>query len=184
MKKNGFTLIEILVVIVIIAIIGLIALVNLQGFGTEQNLKNAALDLVNVLKTAQINSTASLKCNNKDPLYWQTKFTQSGSRIVVDTICQYKNDQSVQIPFTVASKTLPATVLLDQVSGANCQLITLSADNPLTVSFTLLSGIPSFSAFNCDFSLSNELTIGLKDSKKEDIRLSVGINKGGAIYVQ
>lgn len=181
---RGFTLIEILVVIAITAVIGLIALVNLQGFGTDQNLKNQALDLVNILKNAQTNASTSLKCNGNLPISWQTKLSQSGNKIVIDTKCQYKNDQGVQPPITVSSKTLSESVLLDSINGkATCVSSDLSAD-PLTLAFTPLTGQINFSAFGDCFSTSNEITITLKNSKNQSVMTSVVVNKGGGIYVK
>ena len=172
---RGFTLIELLVVLAITAIFGMVAFINLRGFGTEQNLKNNALDLVNILKSVQTNASASVKCRDVDPSSWQVRISQNGQKIVMETICGT----------TLSSKTISESVLLDKVTGKEtCSLTDLSGDNALTLSFTLLTGNVSFSSLNECFSRSSEVTINIKDLKDPNLKQSVVINKGGAIYVK
>lgn len=181
---KGFTLIEILVVIAITAVAGIVAFVNLRGFGSEQNLKNNSLNLINILKSVQTNANASLKCNRNDPVSWQVRLYQQSGRINLDTACQYKDSQGNLQLSVVSSKKLDGSVLLEVIEGSEtCRAADFSTD-PLTISFTLLTGKPNFSAFNPCFTLSNEITITLKDSKDQNAKVSVKVNKGGAVYVK
>lgn len=72
---NGFTLIELLVVIAIMAVVGTFTLANFSDFGKDKELQNAALDIQSLLRTAQTNALASVKCGNDTASNWFVEFT-------------------------------------------------------------------------------------------------------------
>lgn len=87
MKKtvpNAFTLVELLVVITIMAIIGTFTVANFGSFGKDKELQNAALDVQSLLRTAQTNASANVKCPNDIPSKkWLVNFISS-QRIDLD----------------------------------------------------------------------------------------------------
>lgn len=71
---KGFTLIELLVVIAIMAVVGTFTLANFSDFGKDKELQNAALDIQSLLRTAQTNALASVKCNGNSAENWFVEF--------------------------------------------------------------------------------------------------------------
>lgn len=81
---KGFTLIELLVVIAIMAIVGTFSVANFRSFGEDKELANAALDIQSILRTAQTNASANVKCpNGFTPKNWLVNFINS-QRIDLD----------------------------------------------------------------------------------------------------
>lgn len=81
---KGFTLIELLVVIAVMAIVGTFTVANFRSFGEDKELANAALDIQSLLRTAQTNASANVKCPNGFPSKnWLVNFISS-QRIDLD----------------------------------------------------------------------------------------------------
>lgn len=84
-KKNaGFTLIEILVTISIVLLIAAVGVPNLKRFTSDQQLDEAASNLVQVLKLAQSSANSSVRCLNGQPSSsWTVNFYQGEYNLVV-----------------------------------------------------------------------------------------------------
>lgn len=162
----GFTLIELLVVIGIMAIIGIFTLANYRSFGEDQNLKNAVLDVVSLLRQAQANATTNTICNTAYSATWQVVFSDDAKTV---------NLNCLEGPTTFTKKILKLdakaqNISIQGVSGTSCPL-----GVPFTTSFVLLKGnIDFIDSPNC-----TSLTITLTNSKSTK---SLTVEKGGRIY--
>ena len=160
-KSRGFTLIDLLVVRAIMAVIGVYTLSSYRSFGEDQNLKNAVLDVVSLLRQAQTNATANVVCNN-GTWPWQVQFVNS-------TTANLKCSGSASVV-----KSLPPwdqSISIQSFSGTSCP-----TSNP-TVNFIPLKGSIEFIGFpNCA-----ALTVTLTNTKNTK---SLIIEQGGRIYAE
>lgn len=162
----GFTLIELLVVIAIIAIIGVFSLANYRSFGEDQNLKNAVLDVVSLLRQAQANATTNTICNTAYGATWQVVFSDDAKTVNLNCL-------EGSTTFTKKILKLDAkaqNISIQGVSGTSCPL-----GVPFTISFALLSGNVDFTGY----SDCTSFAITLTNSKSTK---SLTVEKGGRIY--
>lgn len=172
LPKNGFTLVELLVVMSIMAITGIFTLSNFRSFGEDQNLKSAVLDLQSQLRSAQTNATANAICINNGGGTWQV--TYSGSTASVN--CQEAGaaPAPTSVPKTV---TLGSNIQIEEVSGIPSSSCPNSAAVPFTISFNPLSGNMRIG----NSSACSSLSIGLMNSKTGTRRF-LTVEQGGKIY--
>lgn len=112
---KGFTLIELLVVISIMAIVGTFTVANFRSFGEDKELANAALDIQSLLRTAQTNASANVKCpNGFTPKNWLVNFISS-QRIDLDC----------------ADSTGGVSSVKSLALGSNIQLGSIVNDSPM-----------------------------------------------------
>lgn len=189
MKKAaaGFTLVELLVVITIMAVTGIFAFANFGSFGEEQKLKNAALDIQSLLRTAQTNAVTNVICNTQGAANWQVEFL--ADKKTINLWCKETSDSASTLKKTLSLETNIEIELAASSFGAR-------ADEPVTVcpkSAPILTFTPlnnkidlggkdskgaSISKFSCDkliFKLTNTKTGSTKD---------LIIERGGRVYVQ
>lgn len=167
MPKNGFTLIEFLVVIAIMGIAGVFTIANYRSFGEDQNLKSAVLDIQSILKQAQTGATTRTICNTEYDSTWQVEFANTTS---INLKCQ-------ESAVLFQKKLLPLDTKYPNISiqsfswtGSNCPT------GLPTVKFTLLSGKIDFGNANC-----TALKITLKNNKTGTTK-DLTIEQGGRIY--
>ncbi len=180
----GFTLIEILIAISIIAIVTFISVPNLRRFNQDQEVDNAAGELINSLRLAQANDMSGVKCV-KSPSYvnpngWSVQLTFSSSpptygyKITQDCL----NSVGVNNQLIFSNKNFPSNVTFS-VSKDDISTSCSTVDNVnfkflnggLTVTCTGVSGaVPINSYF--DITVTNTIS---GNSKK------VRIDKGGSI---
>lgn len=161
-SARGFTLIELLVVIAIMAVIGIYTLSNYSSFGEDQNLKNAALDIINMAREAQANSTSNLKCVSEYGNIWTLTFPD-------DKTFQLKCSETA----TPRKETSLPVNITQLVLGNN----SLKCPSPAVVNFAPLTGKIDLGDKDC-----TELTITLTNSKTGSTKV-VKIENGGKIYV-
>lgn len=83
-KSTGFTLIEILITISIVLLITTMAVPNLKRFSQDQELDEAASNLVQVLRLAQSSAYSSVRCSNGQPSSsWTVNFYLGEYNLVV-----------------------------------------------------------------------------------------------------
>lgn len=162
-SSKGFTLIELLVVMAIMAVVGFFTLANYKSFGEDQNLKNAVLDVVSLLRQAQTNATTNVICEGGS---WQGLFLSSTS---VRLKCS--NSSNGQRDLLLNKNNSNISISLS--SGDFCALTTV----PSTINFAALSGDIYFNSYpNCA-----SLTINLTNGNSSR---SLKIDKGGRIDAQ
>lgn len=159
-KFSGFTLIELLVVIAIMALIGTYVLSNYGRFGEDQKLKNTALDIVSLLKTAQTNATSGSKCQNLSSLSWLVAFTNNTT---LDLKCQNSSGTSGSIK----SISPAVTTTTYSFAAGTC--------TPTQVSFAPLNGTMTS---NCNSDVTITVTNSEGNSKQ------VFVERGGRIYAE
>lgn len=157
MKKsvpNAFTLVELLVVIAIMGMIGTFVLANYRSFGEDQKLKNASLDIQSLLRQAQTNATANVKCDTNSGALWQVEYADNRT---INLKCQ-------ELPASsILKKTLPL--------GANIEIQSICGSYPLVLSFDPVSG--KVNPGSCTVTLENSKTGSTK---------SFTIEQGGSIH--
>lgn len=162
--QSGFTLVELLVVVAIMALVGVVAIANFRTFGEDEALKNAAFDIVSLIRTAQTNATSNVKCGNSYGATWQVEFA---SNQVINLKCQISTEKIVQ---------LGTNITINSVTGlppAAC-----SAGFGSAINFAPINGNISFHDSDC-----SELTVTLKNSKTGNTK-NVIMDKGGKFDVQ
>ncbi len=155
--SNAFTLVELLVVIAIMGVIGVFTLANYRSFGEDRNLKNASLDIQNLLRQAQTNASANAKCNTVFNAKWLVEFA---------------DNKTINLKCSLATNSIKSLPL-----GANIEIQSASCGLPFTTSFDPVSGKVGLGT------CTSPLTVTLTNSKTGSIK-SFKIEKGGRIYEQ
>lgn len=167
--RNGFTLVELLVVITIMALVGTFTLSNYGSFGEDQKLKNAVLDIQSLIRLAQTNATTNVKCNTEYGAKWIVEF--DGNKTTIYLKC-------LEPSGSIFTKK---TLHLD-VNGANIQIQSSSGD---TANCSGLGNAVVFAPLNGEMALGQDCTFFTftlinKIGTTKDLR----IEKGGRIYAQ
>lgn len=166
LHERGFTLVELLVVIAVMSLVGVYTFANYKSFGEDQNLKNAALDIQGILRSAQISASTNTKCSSKYGATWQVVYTDTKNLTLQ---CKEPDASSF-----VVKKTLTlGTNITVAVSGNN-----ISCPSPSVANFTPVSGVVDFGATSC-----TKLTFALTNSKTTSTQ-TVVIDTGGGIHAQ
>ncbi len=163
--QRGFTLIELLVVIAIMSIVGTFTLANFRSFGDDQKLKNGLLDIQSILRTAQSNAAANVKCNTGFGATWTVEFSSVTN---INLKCTEPGAAAV----TKKSAALDAGLEIQQVSGTgtNCP-----GSVPFPISFS-----PQNSRVNLGNTGCSSVNVTIKNNKGSNKALI--IEQGGRIY--
>lgn len=152
-KRNGFTLVEILVVISITGLLVTIGIASYVQFNRRQVVDQAIKNLQSDLRYAQSKASMSDKgdpttpdCTSSDPLVgWYFRIT-SATQYEIYGLCGVKPFmvKRVTLPSQLAINSLPSSILfkpLNLGTDASNTLITISGyDNSITRSLTVTSG--------------------------------------------
>jgi len=80
MRSVGFTLIELLIVLSIISILTIVGVVNFKDYAQDQVTIKATGQIQSLLRTAQRNSSSSVKCTDTEPaVSWLVDFKDATS---------------------------------------------------------------------------------------------------------
>lgn len=185
LPKNGFTLVEILVVLAIMGIVGMMSYLNIGTFREDANLKSVASDLQSYLRLAQSNAQTGVKCGSRGGLSWSLLIKD---RTTIQLRCQTQAaDDS-----PVREWTLKNPSQIDAIEGVlqstNCaSSFTATFVNPITITFSYLNGDVAFSDSDATKTcLSNSSAMRIKVRKNAeslDNLRTVTVNKGGSIDV-
>lgn len=194
--KNGFTLIELMVVMTIMGILGFSALANIGNFREDQTLKKGVSDLQIKLRAIQTNATTNTKCNGNSTLFWKGKFSKVGSAYKLETSCEYSGSVAptgctltsgvVDCVMSDKAYTLEPGLEIGNISSGNCQVNSTNlSTNPVTVSFPALRGDSKFKYTNpAGCIVRSNLEIYLLNINTPGTLNTVVIDKGGSIYVK
>ena len=189
-NKNGFTLVELLVVIALIGVVSGIGLLNLASTKGDQNLTTATADLQSLLRIAQNNATTGQLCGptasangvyTNQAIDWRvtltnlTPLTFKMEPNCSDAPTSLYPTKTVTFPSSLSLPTPPMTVTWCG-SALNTK-----------VKFANISGVVSFGCGNpsMDINLSAEPSLGWRiQSNPTGTVLTVNADKGGRVYVQ
>ncbi|MBI2196753.1 prepilin-type N-terminal cleavage/methylation domain-containing protein [Candidatus Daviesbacteria bacterium] len=165
--QRGFTLIELLVVIAIMGLVGAFTLANYRSFGEDQNLKNALLDVQSILRTAQTNATANVKCDTQYGATWTVEFSST-------TNINLKCTEPQASATLKKSSSLGSNIEIQSITGtgSNCP-----SGLPFQIAFASLKRQADLGNANCA-----SVTIIIKNNK--GAVKSLVIEQGGRIYEQ
>lgn len=170
---RGFTLIEILVGLAVVAVLGIAGYINYRTFSQEQVMDDAVSKAQSLLRTAQTNATASLKCETVASTEWMVVFTNTTTLQL-----QCKRLDNLQ------EKTIKQLILTNNVQIDSIGTLSCTALFPMTIGFNTLSGKVSFSDPNprriCIERL-NEITVKIKHTLSPNLLKSITITNGGGI---
>ncbi len=150
-NKQGFTLIEILIVFAIVILLGIISMVNLQGSKNETDLNDAAKQVVVLLRQAQ-NQAAS----GYQGVAWGVHFVNA-------TTSFYALFSSAYSSATVAGQYLLPTTVAFRTS-------TIPTGSSLDIVFGTLSGAASVST-----------TIGLYSKVQSSFSSTISVASSGQV---
>lgn len=170
MPKNGFTLVEILIITGMMAIIGVIVFANFRSGKEEQILQKSLFETQSVLRLAQSNASASVVCDNLGGgSKWQVVINSSTD--VIDLKCFKAEDGS-----DVKDKK---TYTFDP--GVDISLFCPGAGDvasTVVITYPPYSGLPKFEGSNCE---KGGLGVKLTSVKDNTIFKQFIISSGGAI---
>lgn len=171
MPKNGFTLVELLIVITIIAIISAFVAVNFKGNREEQALQREQLKLQSILKLAQTNASSSTLCSDLGGgASWKLAMDPLQEKITLS--CQ-KGEEVIEDRSYILEGGISMSFLCSQTST--------SFASGVEITYTTLSGIPTFSGIEyCGQDFSG-LVIKFESEKDSSLTKEFTISSGGAI---
>jgi Tfp pilus assembly protein FimT len=179
-KSLGFTLIELMIVVAFITLIGVMAVPNIKSYGTNQKLKNAALQLQLDIRTAQNNASSGLKCGaleDKTALEWRTIFGTDTTTYQVLALCIDNSTEST------VTKTIPGGVTIKQIDFyADTIQCTPSQNAGKMIKFANISSKVDFEGVPAGCN-PKSMVITLQTSGSSDV-MQVVVEKGGSIYVK
>lgn len=203
MKKttHGFTLVELLVAITLMGLVGTFALANFRSFGEDQKLKNAALDVQSLLRTAQTNAVTNTECDSQNGSTWQVVISSSSVLAVTSTSPSPSSSPNGTTVYQVDLKCLESgttfpkkTLTMDKnitisvagtVQALRVQTASTTAcpDLPVTISFAPLTGKIDLGGSTGPYATCGKLTFTLVNTKTNSTKGLI-IERGGSIYVQ
>lgn len=177
---RGFTLVELLVVLAIMAIVGVFTLANYKSFGEDQKLKSAVLNIQSLLRQAQTNATANVKCDTStDVLYGATWMVTFDNTTTFRLQCT--NDRSnIYSQKTSQPDPNDPNITMQVDPSLNCP----DSGQIFSITFAPLSGKIEFRDFmyrempNCTSIIINLRNRGIPNPR------SLKIERGGRIYGQ
>lgn len=178
--KNGYTLIELMVVITIMGILGFTAFANFGSLKEDQVLKKAAADLQTRLRAIQTNASTNTKCNDSTASFWKGKFSKVGTAYKLDTSCEYKGSSGV-VEYITSTYTFEAKVKIANIISNSCTN-DLNADFVI-IFFAPLTGKATFK-YPTSCTQGSQMSINLLNSATPDTLETVVVDKGGSIYVK
>ena len=128
-KKDGITMLEVLIVITITAIISASAITFSTNFLTINNFKNKSNELITLLRTAQINSLSG-----KEDSSWGVKVSVSPNKIILFKGDSYDTrtqafDTSFDIPQTVT--ITPSEIVFGKLTGNPNSTVTINIQSSI-----------------------------------------------------
>ena len=166
--KNGFTLIEILVVIGIMAIIVIVGIPNLRKLGENQKLSHTSSESIRMLKEGQSRGMGRIKCPTGDVTQttsWTVRFNRSVNTITIG--CQVSSADITVLPTPTAAETI-------------------TVDSTITISSSCGSGDPAVvfrgntTSFFCGTLVTPSNTMSINFAKDGTTK-TVTVDTGGVI---
>lgn len=178
MPKNGYTLIELLIVLTIMAILSIVVFINYKTFSQDQILNKALGQVQTMLRLAQSNATASLNCGSSSGVSWAVQFLLD--KRTLELTCGPTD--SVQKSLTLENSEITSIKCSPPDSTCPPQGATFSP--PLKISFSTLYGKVTFikSGESC-VDTAQSVMVVLKNLKNNNNKCFT-ISKGGAIDVK
>lgn len=170
--KEGYTLVELLVVMTIMSLIGLTAFINLGNFREDKLLDSSLTNLQSVIRAAQSNASTGVFCSGVGGATWSIEFKDSKT---INLKCQAASQQDA---VNVSITTLGGDVQIQSISGDSGCNSSFPA-NSVTVKFLPVAGGVTFTDLTSTcIGVSKSVTATL--SGKAGTR-TVSINKGGSV---
>jgi len=125
-NRNGFTLLELLVVFVIIAIISTVSLAAFVSYNKIQTIKSAAFDVISLLQDAKSRTQSQVKpsiaaCNSNTLNGYEVRICG-----LTGSLCNTQNTYELHVrcgnlTSKLSTKTLPANVAFDSATTTSTQ---------------------------------------------------------------
>ena len=186
MWHKGFTLVELMVVISILSLLGLVSYANIRKFREGQVIEKSASDLQSLLRLAQSNATARLKCNGQFGATWLVEFA---NRQTINLKCYVNGPASTQQTLSFSGTNIQVNIIQGRQGISTCDSsFTPSVTNTIEIRFAPLYGTVMFydsvEINNClTRSTTTEAVITLRDTQRNTTKAVVA-KKGGAIIVE
>ncbi len=190
MRSVGFTLIELLIVLSIISILTIVGVVNFKDYAQDQVTIKATGQIQSLLRTAQRNSSSSVKCTDTEPaVSWLVDFkdaTSDSNHRTITLSC--KSPTSSEI--VIKSLVLDNNVAISRVTtNPACQTVEFPNYEASLVYGVPLGQIDFFIARNASGNLKCQpnaqiMTVTIQDNKNPPNTKNITVSKGGEINVQ
>lgn len=181
MRSSGYTLIELLVVITILGILSVVMFLNIKNSSQDLALDKNIDEVQTMLRLAQSNATAAVKCNGSSAISWMVEFDTSQQD--VSLICNNSTEPPV-IKKELKMETDDIEVL--SISTGEACFSTTYPTYPLTVIFSSPFGKVDFVVArgieNAEcIAETNEITIRAKNKKSGNDKKGLIFTRGGAV---
>lgn len=176
MKKNAFTLIELLIVMAIMGFLGMGILLQQNLSKEDLDLKLKAADLQSFIRVAQTNATARVLCNSIGGAYW---LIRPISIKTVELRCYTTDSATAYLEKTYTFSDNIEMVSIMGSSGCNSNFTAQTVQ----VKFTPLSAKPAFESAVACVPQSPYLDIKIRNTKTLN-ETTVTLDKGGTVDVK
>lgn len=176
---RGFTLVELLVGITILGILGILGFIYNRTFQATQALNEGISQVQDMLRTAQSNATARVKCKGSGGAVWLVTFA-------TDKTLNLKCRIGSGSPSTERSYILPANVEIRSIKNcADDFCVGCEGQLPFSVNFSPLYGNISFEDTIGTACVPNQTTFHIKLINTQiNEKKNVSVRKGGSIDAQ
>lgn len=175
MLKNGYTLVELLVVLTIISIVGILVFVNFRTLSEDQVLKKAIGQVQTSFRLAQSNATSGYLCAGQGGASWSVQFGSDNTK--VEIYCD--KTTMVQKSYTLENATVTS------IQGSGCSSpYTSPFTTPIKITYSPLYGNPKFEGPTDTCFTTNSPSIVFTLTNTKGNTKSFKLSKGGAIDIQ
>ena len=174
--KNGFTLVELLVVIAVIALTALIATINFRYFSQVHVVEQRMKDAQSFIQNARASATTSSLCGTSGGALWIVEF--QSDRKTINLKCKIGSSSALLQKTLELKDSIEVSSI---IGSAPCGPSPLFPLGEVSIQFAPLSGSTSFSGVDRCLQSSQAIKVTFKNLKNNSEKI-LNINRSGNVY--